>query len=253
MKVAALQLDIVWEDREANYDRVRRFATEAANKGADLLALPEMFSTGFSMSPDHTCEDEDGPTRRFLSDIARENRMVVLGGAVLRGENGRGRNTAFIIDREGQELARYAKIHLFSHLGEDRHHEAGNGPTVFAVEGIDCSCFICYDLRFPEVFRQVADRCQLVFVIASWPASRQRHWDILLRARAIENQLYVVGVNRVGEGGGLRFGGGTAIISPKGERCAGGSSEETLVIADIAPREVRDLRRELPFLKDRRF
>ncbi len=252
MKVAAVQLDIAWEDRQANFARVRQFAKDASELGADLLVLPEMFSTGFSMNPDRTAEDEAGPTRRFLSDIARENRLYVLGGLVLRGKGNHARNMAMTFDREGQELSRYTKTHLFSHMGEDRHHEAGSGPTVFEMEGIDCSCFICYDLRFPEIFRQVADACQLVFVIASWPAARQHHWDTLLRARAIENQIFVVGVNRIGTGGGLDYEGGTAVISPNGALCAEGGSRETLVIADIAPEQVRDLRQALPFLKDKK-
>jgi omega-amidase len=205
MKVAALQLDIAWQDREENFKIVTEYAAMAADNGADMLVLPEMFATGFSMDPAVTAEPPGGDTASFMRCLAKENKIGVLGGYVLKADDGKGHNVAVAIDKTGHELAIYSKAHLFSYLGEDKFHEAGDGPVPFEFEGLRCACFICYDLRFPELFRLVADNCDAVFVIASWPRDRQSHWDVLLPARAVENQLYMVGVNRVGMGGGLEF------------------------------------------------
>jgi omega-amidase len=253
MRVAALQMDIAHEDRRRNFDKVSQYAVLAGAKGVELLVLPEMFSTGFSMNPVVTAEPPDGETPGFLRRLAGEHGIAVIGGFVCQRESGRPENVALAVDRNGEDLALYAKTHLFSFMGEDRHHAAGDGPRPFAVDGIGAACFICYDLRFPELFRKVVDTCQVVFVIASWPEPRQRHWDILLQARAVENQLYVVGVNRVGEGGGLSYSGGSAVIGPGGTPAGRLDDGEGLLLADIRPEEVARVRSELPFLNDRRF
>jgi len=123
----------------------------------------------------------------------------------------------------------------------------------FPLNDMEAACLICYDLRFPELFRSLADRCSLILIIASWPAPRQRHWDILLPARAVENQLYIVGVNRVGEGGGHLFTGGSAIIDPAGEMVAHGGDRENLVVGEINSQRVKKVRSDMPFLKDRKI
>lgn len=253
MKVAALQLDIVWEDRKANYARVREYAENAAGQGVDLLVLPEMFSTGFSMNPAVTAEPEEGPTAAFLKQLARDFHLAVVGGLVLEGTGGKGRNSALVVDKTGEALATYTKTHLFSFMDEDKHHEPGNGPVLFELGGMRWACFICYDLRFPELFRLFADKCDGVMVIASWPAARQTHWDLLLPARAVENQHYIIGVNRVGAGGGLDYTGGSAIIDPLGGVLACGRSAESLLVADISANKVTAVRKSMPFLNDRKL
>ncbi len=253
MKIAALQLDVIWEDRKENYRRVFRFAREAADAGADVFVLPEMFATGFSMNLPVTAEKHDGETAGFIRSLAREFDMNVIAGLVLEGKDQRGRNTAFVVDRGGIDVAIYTKSHLIGILKEDIYHEPGDGPKMFTLDDMDCACFICYDLRFPELFRLVANVCSLVFVIASWPSVRQHHWDMLLKARAIENQLYVVGVNRIGEGGGMTFAGGSMICSPLGDVIAHGGNKEGLIIGVVNQTTVNEVRCEMPFLKDRRF
>jgi predicted amidohydrolase len=124
--------------------------------------------------------------------------------------------------------------------------------VVFELEEMNAACFICYDLRFPELFRAVVEQCGLILVIASWPAVRHPHWDLLLRARAVESQCFVVGVNRVGEGGDLTFLGGSAIIDPIGQILARGEDRETLLLADIDPAMVAEVRSSMPFLNDRK-
>jgi len=251
--VAGLQLDIVWGDKRANFERVRRFAAEAEERGVELLVLPEMFATGFLLEPAATAEGEGGETTAFLRDLAREHRMAVVGGLVRSRRNGRGANVAIAVAPEGRVLAEYSKAHLISLYGEDAVHEPGAGPRPFSFAGAEMACFVCYDLRFPELFRLVAAGTSVVMVIASWPALRQRHWDLLLPARAVENQQFIIGVNRVGGGGGHTFLGGTAIYDPLGNLLAEGGDAEGLVVAELDLDLVAKARTGLPALRDRRF
>ncbi|MCP4680637.1 MAG: carbon-nitrogen family hydrolase [Deltaproteobacteria bacterium] len=253
MKVAALQFDIAWEDRQENYRRVSVFAEQAKAEGADLFILPEMFATGFSMNPSVTAEQAGGETATFMRSIAQKHRMGVIGGFVIAAKGGKGHNVALAIDREGRDLASYSKTHLFSFLDEEKFHEPGDGPVPFEFEGVRCACYVCFDLRFPELFRLTADSCDAVFVVASWPNGRQLHWDTLLPARAVENQQYIVGVNRVGQGGGHQFDGGSAIYDPFGLPLARGEDSECMLMADIDPAKVSEIRSSMPFLEDRRF
>lgn len=253
MKIAALQFDVAWEDRKENYRRVFRYASDAADAGADVFVLPEMFATGFSMNLPVTVEKHDGETIGFIRSVAREFDINVIGGLVLEGKNKRGRNTALAVGRGGNDIAIYTKSHLIGILKEDIYHEPGDGPQIFPLDDMGCACFICYDLRFPELFRLVADLCSLVFVIASWPSVRQHHWDMLLKARAIENQIFTVGVNRIGKGGGMAFAGGSMICGPLGDVIVHGGDKEGLIIGSVNQATVNKVRSEMPFLKDRRF
>jgi len=253
VRVAAAQMDLVWHDRAANHAKARALAEEARRRGADLLVLPEMFATGFSLDTSVTAESLDGPTPTFLRTLARDLEMAVVGGFVLaRQTDARPLNVALAVGRRGEHLALYAKMHLIALLGEDGSYEPGEGPIPFDLGSIRAAAFVCYDLRFPELFRAVVDVCGLVMVIASWPATRQLHWDLLLQARAVESQCFVVGVNRVGEGGGYTFAGGSAIIHPLGHVLVRAGSEERLIIADLNPAQVTEVRAALPFLRDRR-
>ena len=253
LKVAALQMDIAWEDRAANYEKAGEMAARAKADGAGLVVLPEMFATGFSMNPEVTGEKPGGETHSFLTDLAARLEVAVVGGYVQKRRGGKGANAALAVAPDGSVMSEYFKTHLFRFLDEDEAHEAGAGPRPFGLAGAEAACFVCYDLRFPELFRLVSKTASLVIVIASWPAERQRHWDILLPARAVENQLYVVGVNRVGEGGGLSFSGGSVIVDPMGNTIASGGDREGIVMAEIDFGLVAETRAKMPFLQDRRF
>ena len=250
MKIAALQIDIAWENRRANFEKVSQLARQAAEQGADFLLLPEMFATGFTMNTEVSAEPLNGETTAFIRELARRNKMGVGGGLVLRRSSEKPQNCALFVDRDGEDLALYAKIHLFSYSQENEHHTPGEEPAPFRFEGIRCAGFICYDLRFPELFRAVCRDTDAVFVIASWPAVRAEHWSTLLRARAIENQLYVIGVNRVGQGDNLRYNGGTAVIDPMGAVQMETWDEEAIVWAEITPETVQNVRTVMPFLDD---
>jgi predicted amidohydrolase len=253
LNVTAIQMDLAWEDRPANYEHARRWAEKAAAGGAQLIILPEMFATGFSMNSAVTAEPADGPTPTFLRRLASDLEVTVIGGYVRQAEGGRAWNAALAVGPEGNDLAEYHKTHLVGILGEEEAHAAGDAPRPFTLGGVQAVCYVCYDLRFPELFRLTAVETSLAVVIASWPEARQAHWDALLVARAIENQQFVIGVNRVGEGGGLGFTGGTAIIDPMGQTLAHGGDREGLVQASLDMAQVNEVRTRLPFLKDRRF
>jgi omega-amidase len=252
MKLAAAQMDIAWHDRSTNHQKVRRIAAQAKKAGAELLVLPEMFATGFSMDTSVTAESLEGATPTLLRMLARELGLAIVGGFVLVREGGGPQNVSLAVDGAGNDLALYAKIHQIGLLGEEQNYQPGDWPSIFRLKQISASCFVCYDLRFPELFRLVVDRCELVMVIASWPAVRQLHWDLLLRARAVESQCFVVGVNRVGQGGDLNFVGGSAVIDPFGQIIAHGGDAEGLIVADIDPAQVAQARSSMPFLKDRK-
>ncbi|MBN2369318.1 MAG: carbon-nitrogen family hydrolase [Vicinamibacteria bacterium] len=253
MIVACCQIDIVWENKPANHDRVRALIDGASLSAGSLILLPEMFSTGFSMDVARISEGSGGESAAFLSELARTRECHVLGGVVARGGDGRGRNEAVLFDPAGREVARYAKLHPFSFGGEERHYAAGESVVTFMLEGWTVAPFICYDLRFPEAFRAAVRRnVELFLVIANWPASRQTHWITLLQARAVENQAYVAGVNRCGRDPRQSYMGRSLIIDPRGRILADGGGAETVVAAELDRDSLLAYRREFPALADMR-
>lgn len=251
MRVAIVQHDIVWEDAEATRGHVTPLIAEASASGAGLIVLSEMFATGFSMHPERIAEDEGGPTERFLLARAAEHRAHLIASVAQRRADGRYVNNAIVAAPDGT-VHRYAKIHPFSYAGENEHYAAGDRHLTVEIDGLRVTPFVCYDLRFADEFWARAHDTDLYVVPANWPSGRREHWRVLLRARAIENQAYIVGANRVGTVRDLRYVGDSAIIDPAGEVLAEGSAEETVLIADVDASTVVDVRTCLPFLKDRR-
>lgn len=257
MRVALVQSDIVWEDPPANFARLRPWIAVAAATGARLVALPEMFACGFSMRADAVAEPEDGPTARFLRDAARRHGLWLAGSMPLREAGAARPHNALVLAGPDGEVHRYRKQRPFTHAGEDRAFAAGEAPLTVAVEGLRLSLFVCYDLRFADLFWPLAPATDAYLVVANWPETRREHWTTLLRARAIENQAYVLGVNRVGSGGPpgvtpLRYVGDSVVIDPAGAVLAAASEGETLLLADVEPGRVAAVREALPFLRDRR-
>lgn len=255
LTVYALQTDIVWEDKCANFAHVAALLVTVPPESGSLVVLPEMFATGFSMNADRIAEDVDtGITACFLSGIAKQYRCYVLGGIVTRNGEDRPRNEAVLFSPEGVLANRYAKMYPFTPSGESANYAAGNVPVVMEIGALRVAPLICYDLRFPEAFQQAVDRGAEAFVvIASWPVARISHWTALLRARAIENQAYVVGVNRVGvDPAPLTYPGGSIVIDPSGLVLAEAGDQETVLSATLDPAFVSHYRKSLPFLMDRR-
>lgn len=252
MNIVALQTNIVWENKPANFAAVRRLLAGAAPEKGSLVVLPEMFATGFSMNTDAIAEPGGGETEQFLARTAREFGICLQAGAAVRDPDGRVRNKALVFSAAGELLASYAKMRPFTPGGEAQHYVAGERPVTFPWHDWTISPFICYDLRFPEIFRQAAaaHRPELFTVIASWPQKRILHWVRLLQARAIENQAFVLGVNRVGADPYYSYTGRSVIVDPNGELLADAGVDEGCVSAHLDLAGLRKYREGLPFLAD---
>jgi len=254
MQLIACQPDIAWEDKPANYRRVRELLDRVDIQPGALIALPEMFATGFSMNAAAIAEPHDGETARCCAELAQQHQAHVLAGLVTQQNNAH-HNTAFVFDPAGRRIAEYHKMQPMTVAGETDHYTAGDEVVTFTCNGFTVAPFICYDLRFPELFRIAAARgAQLMPVIANWPAVRAHHWVTLLQARAIENQCYVLGVNRTGHCAplDLEYRGRSIIIDPRGEILADAGDAETALTCDIDLAPLLDYRAKFPAVADRR-
>ena len=252
MKIALIQLDTVWESKETNFERAEAFVQRAAGEKCDVIVFPELFSTGFSMNIASVAEEGYGKTAMTLSQMARKYGIHLLAGLAMKAPgDGKARNMAVVYNRKGLPNATYTKIYPFSYAGEQDYYEAGTRTVVFELDGMPSSVFICYDLRFPEAFRNVAREVQAIFVIANWASARKAHWELLLQARAIENQCFVIGVNRTGaDGNGIEYPGASRIFGPSGNLVCAGNETDEYVTGEFDPGEVKEVRARFPFLND---
>jgi predicted amidohydrolase len=254
VNVIALQLDIAWENKQVNFEKVRRLLTDAAPAKDSFVVLPEMFATGFTMNTEAMAETYGDETEQFLARTAKEFGVFLLAGAALRGRDGKARNKALAFSPAGELIAFYAKMRPFTPGGEADHYVAGERAVAFRWNACTVSPFVCYDLRFPEIFREAAaaHRPELFAVIANWPVKRILHWVRLLQARAIENQAYVVGVNRAGNDPFYAYGGRSLFVDPQGEILADAGEREGFIQAKLDLPNLRKYREGLPFLADLR-
>lgn len=254
MKIIGVQHDIVWENKLANFDRVRLLLDRTGVEPGSLIALPEMFSTGYDMDVNKICENDAGETELFLRDTAKQYRSTVVGGLVTRMTGDRGYNQSFAAGPDGEEIVRYAKMHPFTYARENEHYEPGQGPVIFAWREFTVAPLVCYDLRFPELFRHCVQLgANLFLVIANWPKPREEHWVTLLKARAIENQAYVMGVNRCGHDPKLEYFGRSLVFDPRGAMMAdAGWDVEGVVVAVPDFPALEAYRQEFPALRDMR-
>ena len=222
MKIAAIQHDIAWCDRQANFNHLAMLIAEAELNGAKLVLLAETFSTGFSVQEENFAEPQGGPSSTFLVSMAMEH-GIWIGGTCPEiagdSDDARPANTFVLVSPQGVEH-RYRKIHPFTYGGEDRFIRSGSDFVTVDVEGLRVTLFVCYDLRFADEFWKLAEDTDIYLVPANWPEARRTHWLTLLEARAIENQAYVVGCNRIGTGGSLVYSGDSRIFDPLGETLA---------------------------------
>jgi len=252
MKIAAVQHDIVWEEPEANVARLGEKVKEAVNQGAQLVALTEMFSWGFSMETDRVNEPVGGLSTRFLVDQAAATGVWVCGSVPELPEGQDKPFNQLVLAGPNGELHTYAKMYPFTYGGEHKNYAQGDAPLQLEIGDLRVSFFICYDLRFGDEFWRLAPDTDLYVIVANWPASRREHWRTLLHARAIENQAWVMGVNRVGDGGGLTYAGDSTIIDPFGEIIEHAEHDEALLLADATAARVEEVRGRYPFLADRK-
>ncbi len=256
MRAHLVQMDAVWEDPAANRARVEELIEGAGVAPGDLVALPEMFETGFSMNIERTA-DARGEGAAWLGGLAARLRATVVGGITVRREDGWGLNRALVFDGRGVEIARYDKTHPFSFGREAERFRGGDRVVVFpwerGSERVMVCPIVCYDLRFPELFR--AGRmlgCEAFVVIANWPIARVEHWLALLRARALENQALVLGINRVGNDPLLSYPGASVAFDALGERVAWGGDRECVVRVEVDIGACRAWRASFPAWADAR-
>jgi predicted amidohydrolase len=257
--VALAQMDVALGQPDLNETTARRLAAEAAGRGAGLLLLPELWHSGYDLerAARHSAPLDAGPFA-LMAALAREQGLYLAGTALEANPGGRPYNTAALYGPDGQRLGAYRKAHLWAPMGETDHMTAGDALPTFDLPWGRLALAICYDLRFPELWRAHAlAGAHLVLIPAQWPERRVEHWRLLLRARAVENQFFVVGCNRAGrdsggDGGEVRFGGHSAAVDPWGRVLAGGDLEPGLWLADLDLDDVARARRMFPFLADRR-
>jgi len=248
MKTLLLQHDIVWEDKAENHLNVERLLDGARPEPGTLVVLPELFDTGFSMNLDRIVDDR---TAIWAADTARTRGIRLLAGHAEIADDGRGRNAVTMFGDDGAALATYRKVHPFSFGREADHYGGGSHCTIISIDGVRVAPMICYDLRFPELWRLAARSGAEVFAMgANWPAARQSHWRALCIARAIENQAFVLAVNRVGSDPKIRYVGGSMIVDPKGNVIAEARDDETALAATLDIDALRAWRREFPALAD---
>lgn len=251
MNVSVLQSDILWAQPEENLRRLGRLLDQAP--GSDLYVLPEMFATGFLADPDALAEPAQpaGPTLRWLCDEARR-RNAALCGSVAVNDGGRCYNRLYFV-RPDEPPVWYDKRHLFGYGGETRHFSPGQERVTVGWRGVRFLLQVCYDLRFPVFARQCPEphRYDAIIYVANWPESRQAAWDTLLRARAIENQCYVVAANRVGQDPACRYAGGSLVVDPYGRTLAScPQGQESVASARLDLAALNAFRRKFPVLDD---
>ncbi len=249
LRVTTVQADLIWEDATANRAAFTALLTPQAGK-TDLILLPEMFSTGFSMNAARLAESMDGPTVKWMAEMAKETNAVVAGSLII--EDGGNYYNRLIWMSPNGAIKQYDKRHLFTMAGEHNTYTAGTELLITEVNGWKVCPLICYDLRFP-VWSRNTEGYDLMFYVASWPQKRVYAWKSLLQARAIENQCFVIGVNRVGQdGNGFDYSGDSRVIPPLGDRLIyEGTDEAELITHELSGGLITEVRERFPFLLDR--
>ena len=260
LRVALGEYDIGWHDPEGSLERARALVADAARAGARLVVLPEMATTGFTMDRSQATPLSGGHAARLAALAAEAGVWLIASVAatesVALGAGGQAKgtiravNAALVVDPAGATVAVYRKQKLFAFAGEHEHYSPGDAPVVVAIDGVRIAPLVCYDLRFPELFRAVDRDVDAFVLVANGPAARRLHWDTLTHARAIENQAYVVAVNRVGSGGGIAYDGGSVAWDPWGDPVPEAQTPSGVRLVTIDPARVAEIRGRYPFLRD---
>jgi predicted amidohydrolase len=253
LTISLAQMKFQFGQPEANFERAVEWIEKATQRRSDLLLLPELWPSGYDLAhwKRYATNLDEGLFSR-LADLARQHR-IALGGSLLEARDGQAYNTFVLFGVDGAILGVYRKIHRFRLLDEQKWLGAGDELALVDAPWGATGLSICYDLRFPEMFRVYGlGGARLVLLVAEWPQTRIEHWRILLQARAIENQTCIAAVNKIGESQGAKLGGHSAVIDPWGKRLVEGDTTEALLTAEIDFREVEKARRFLPVFDDRR-
>lgn len=251
LRVALVQMDCSMDNYSENLEKAGGYIARSKEKDADLVVLPELFNVGYDLSGMHKWDQETyEKTRNYLKNTAKESDIYIIAG-VLEIDNEKYYNSVLVINNNGELVAKYRKIHLFPLTGEDKIFTAGEEIVSFEVKDFLFGIMICYDIRFPEQSMAFIDKnCSGIIVAAAFPYPRLDHWNVLLRARAIENQMYVLACNRTGGAHNLKFFGSSAVIDPWGKVLSQArEDEESLLIDTVDIKEVEKVRNALPCRK----
>ncbi|WP_347297721.1 carbon-nitrogen family hydrolase [Dolosigranulum savutiense] len=256
MRISLIQSDIKHGDPIYNYSHIKNLLIQAIEEQPDVVVLPEMWNSGYALDQLDYIADIDGQrTQQFLKEIAQNNAVNIIGGSVATCRNNNFYNTSYIVNRLGEVIHAYDKVHLFQLMEEHQYIKAGNKKSLFQLDDIPAAVSICYDIRFPEWLRTITSQQpmpHLLFVPAQWPSSRIQQWERLLQARAIENQLFIIGVNRVGNSPSEEFNGHSCIIDPLGNIIISIDNQEAVRTIDIDLSTIESLRKSMPIFSDRR-
>lgn len=248
MKIGLLQYDMKWEDKEANKKRISGITEASEHKGKiDWLILSEMTLSGFTMNT--SVSELNDSDRAFFSELAVKYSMNISFGGVEGGYN-----KLITLNRKGERINEYSKIHLYAFGGEDKYYKSGSERKVFELEGLRVMPAVCFDLRFPYLFWSMAEKADVYVAIAAWPMRRAEHWMTLLRARAVENQAYCFGVNRLGFEEKVEYSGNSMGFDPLGKAVIDCQSREGITVSetDVTAELVSKTRERFPFLKERK-
>ena len=249
MIIGIAQMDIAWEDIKVNMDSVEDFVKKASKNKVELILFPEMVLTGFTMDV-HKLFLLEEEIISWIKNVAMYNNINIGIGFAIRVDE-KGENKYVFVSKEGEILVKYIKIHPFSYGGEDKSYYSGKEICVCKINEFKISPFICYDLRFPEIFQIASKEAQIITIAANWPKEREEHWITLLKARAIENQCYVIGINRIGLGDGLEYRGASIFVSPSGEILNEPNSKEMLIIENLEMERIKEVKDKFDIKKDR--
>lgn len=252
VRICSAQIACIWEEPEKTLEKAGVFIRHAAASGASLICFPEQFATGWDPESGKNIEDLNGLIVSSLRTYARNNQIAVIGSLRKQGSP-LPENTAVVINNEGRILTTYSKVHLFSPGNEQKGFSPGSDLGIFTLGPLSCGIAICYDLRFPDLFRIYAQKgVQVVFVPAAWPQKRIKHWELFITARAAENQMYVAGVNTTGITPVDTYSGSSMIADPHGTIISRANDAEQLIFTDLDPALVQKARQSFPVEKDRK-
>ena len=248
LAITIIQPDIIWENAVANLQHYTSLIAGISGQ-KEIVILPEMFATGFSMAPERLAEKMDGPSVQWMRDTARQHRIILTGSLIIE-DNGNYFNRLIWMQPDGN-FGMYDKRHLFGYAGEDAHYSAGDTRLITSVKGWRICPLICYDLRFPVWARNAGTAYDVLLYVANWPQRRALAWNTLLQARAIENQCYTIGVNRVGnDANNIHYSGDSSVFGPLGEPLFAAGEQEMIHTIVLEKNLLEETRKQLPFLKD---
>lgn len=253
MKIGCIQMNVRFGKVEENYAHAEALIRQAAEQGAEIIVLPEMWNSGYALEQLSELADVQGErTQAFLQQLSQQLGVHIVGGSVSTKQDGGFYNTMYTYDNAGRQVGDYSKVHLFRLMDEHLHLQAGSSMNRFQLGDIEAAGVICYDIRFPEWLRSHAlAGAKVLFVSAQWPTPRIDHWKTLLQARAIENQCFIVAVNRIANKK-ENFNGQSMIIEPWGDILWTGGDEEELAVIDVDLSVVDEIRERIPVYDDRR-